>query len=67
MTNGINCPIANVLELSGEEMAQVHGGAQVDFYLHVDGIDGESTASASGGGGGAGKCHFQDMSFSTNV
>jgi hypothetical protein len=39
--------VAELAAMGISEMMQIHGGAQVDYFLKLDGIDGESTDSAS--------------------
>lgn len=56
--------IKDLVEVSSEEMMQIHGGA---WYAKFDGVDGESASSASGGGGGAGKVQMRDFSFTMKV
>ena len=53
-----------IIELSDTELTEVSGGAQVDYFLRIDGVPGESTdRSGFGGGGGAGKVSMQDFNF----
>jgi hypothetical protein len=35
--------VREMVELSSQELEQVQGGAQVDYFLKLKGIDGEAT------------------------
>jgi hypothetical protein len=59
--------VAEFTTMCNAEMMQVHGGAQVDYFLKIETIDGESTSAAGSGGGGAGKVSMRDFSFTMKV
>ncbi len=59
--------VEELTAMCNSEMMQVHGGAQVDYFLKIETIDGEATSAAGGGGGGAGKVSMRDFSFTMKV
>ena len=52
-----------IVELSDAELTEVSGGAAVDYFLRIEGVEGESTSSHGGGGGGGGKANVENLSI----
>jgi hypothetical protein len=63
MTDRNDRPVSELAPLSVQEMEHAQGGAQVDYFLKIDTLDGESTSRAGHGGGGQGKVSMQDFHF----